>query len=123
MDSQARRYITTDRLGQKIPAVRLAERRQNVRNLNLVVISLCFRSRGITRLCVSFLGLDAFKIAAQGAQAFLAIDMFAVRQDQTKQLRIGGSNISHRFSKSRQELVEPFVGEVYLCYQGSQSCQ
>jgi transposase-like protein len=35
MDSQARRYITTDRPGQRIPAVPLAERRQNVRNLNL----------------------------------------------------------------------------------------
>jgi hypothetical protein len=35
MDSQERRYITTDRPGQKIPAAPLAERRQNVRNLNL----------------------------------------------------------------------------------------
>jgi hypothetical protein len=34
MDSQQRRYITTDRPGQKIPAGPLAEQRQNVRNLN-----------------------------------------------------------------------------------------
>jgi hypothetical protein len=35
MDSPYLRYIMTDRPGQKLPAVPFAERRQNVRNLNL----------------------------------------------------------------------------------------
>lgn len=55
-----------------------------------VLISLCLRSGGI------ILGLDSLKIVPQGTQAFLAVDILPVRQNQTKQLRIGSSNIVDR---------------------------
>ena len=58
------------------------------------------------------LRLESFEIAAQGTQAFLAIDIFTVRQDQTKDLRIGSSEIVDRLSLRRQKSFEPFLGKV-----------
>jgi hypothetical protein len=76
MDSQQRRYITIDRPVQKIPAGPFAERRQNVRNLNL---ALFVHSHGTRHrfLCRAFMQ----RVLAEVMPALIAE---AERIDQTE---------------------------------------
>ena len=67
--------------------------------------------------------LDTLEIPPQGPEPFVAIDIFAVRQDQAEQFRISGPQIVDGLSHSRQELVEPIVGEMNPRDQRLQSCQ
>jgi hypothetical protein len=75
-----------------------------------------FLSGSVARLHVGRLMLEAFEVATQGTQAFLAIDEFAVRQDQTKDLGISGSEIFHNLSQRRQKLFEPVVSEAVAAW-------
>ena len=65
------------------------------------------------------LGLS-LRDCAQGVKAFLAVDVFTIRQDHTKQLGMSGSKIVDDLSHGGQELLEPFARKLNSCDQGLQ---
>ncbi len=74
-----------------------------------------FRSRCVVHLYIVAPGQDALEVSPQSAQPVVADDQFAVRQNESKQLRMRSTYVTDGLSHGGEELVESFSRESTPC--------